>query len=91
MKSPKFDAHAVYSLQEVADLFRVSERTIFRLIHGQSTKGVRLPATKIGHSWRIAGVDVMKFLSDNANMRNAIFMRGAFSTPKRTKGSRKKG
>ncbi|MCX6724329.1 MAG: helix-turn-helix domain-containing protein [Candidatus Staskawiczbacteria bacterium] len=47
-----------YTLQEVAKLFRVSERSIFRYIHSG-----KLKASKIGY-WRIMGNDIRDFLSD---------------------------
>lgn len=46
----------LYSLQEVAKLLRVSERSVFRYINSG-----RLRATKIGY-WRISGNDIASFL-----------------------------
>lgn len=47
------------TLKEVAEILRVSERSIFRYIHGG-----RLKATKIGH-WRIREKDLDDFLAKN--------------------------
>lgn len=52
----------LYSLKEVADMLRVSERSIFRYIHSG-----KLKATKIGY-WRISEKDVQQFLNDNSNL-----------------------
>ncbi|OGG55130.1 hypothetical protein A3D62_00815 [Candidatus Kaiserbacteria bacterium RIFCSPHIGHO2_02_FULL_49_11] len=56
------------TLKEVADILRVNQRTIFRLIHGQNTRGIKLPATKIG-TWRINNKDLTDFLLSNTNLR----------------------
>ena len=49
----------LYSLQEVAKMLRVSDRSIFRYIYGG-----RLKATKIGY-WRIKGSDIFKFMNES--------------------------
>lgn len=52
----------LYSLQEVAKILRVSERSIFRYI-----KSGKLRATKIGY-WRISLQDLQAFLLQSANI-----------------------
>lgn len=49
----------LYTLREVAEILRVSERSMFRYIYSG-----RLKASKIGY-WRIMGKDVIDFLSSN--------------------------
>ena len=44
------------TLKEVAKVLRVSERSVFRYIHGG-----KLKATKIGY-WRISEADLKEFL-----------------------------
>lgn len=52
----------LYNLQEVADILRVSERSVFRyIVSGQ------LKATKIGY-WRVSESDLRAFLKENANI-----------------------
>ncbi len=53
----------VFTLKEVAEILKVSERTIFRYIHGG-----KLKATKIGN-WRIREEDLDEFLSPDTNKR----------------------
>lgn len=62
----------VFTLDEVAKIFRVNPRTIFRLIHGQNEAGKKLPATKIGRAWRITEDNLKTFLLENANIRNKL-------------------
>ena len=62
----------VFTLDEVAKILRVDPRTIFRLIHGQNVEKIKLPATKIGRSWRITEADLKKFFTENANMENEL-------------------
>jgi len=62
----------VFTLDEVAKILRVDPRTIFRLIHGQNVEKKKLPATKIGRSWRITEADLKKFFTENANMENEL-------------------
>ena len=52
-----------YTLQEVAELLRVSERSVYRYIDGG-----KLKATKIGH-WRITKKDLDTFQSKGANVQ----------------------
>jgi excisionase family DNA binding protein len=47
------------TVQEVADLMRVSSMTVYRLI-----KAGDLPAVRVGRSFRVADTDVDRYLSD---------------------------
>jgi excisionase family DNA binding protein len=51
------------TLKEAAERLRVSERSMFRYIHGG-----RLKATKIGY-WRISEKDLVNFIKANSNVR----------------------
>ncbi len=46
-----------YSTDEVADMLKVSKRTVFRFIHGG-----QLHALKIGHGWKVSQEDLSQFL-----------------------------
>ena len=46
------------TVQEVADLMRVSSMTVYRLI-----KAGELPAVRVGRSFRVAEVDVDTYLA----------------------------
>jgi len=48
----------LYTLQEVADMLQVSERTAFRYIHDK-----KLPAKKIGGTWRVTNTDLRAFVA----------------------------
>lgn len=74
-----------FTLDEVAKIFRVNPRTIFRLIHGQNADGKRLPATKIGRSWRITEENLKTFLLENANIRNELEFRKMIEPVKQPK------
>jgi len=50
-------APMIYTLQEVAEILRVTERTIYNYIHDK-----KLPAQKVGHNWRITSTDLQAFL-----------------------------
>jgi excisionase family DNA binding protein len=50
------------TVQEVADLLRVSSMTVYRLI-----KGGDLPAVRVGRSFRVRDVDVDAFLAARYN------------------------
>ncbi len=67
--SNTFSPDKLYSLQEVAKMLRVSERSVFRYIHGG-----KLQATKIGY-WRISGLNLQKFLVENENVYSAVSKR----------------
>lgn len=78
----------VFTLDEVAKIFRVDPRTIFRLIHGQNADGKKLPATKVGRAWRITEDNLRTYLMANANIRNELeFSRwiDVVKTPKKKK------
>ena len=47
------------TVQEVADLMRVSSMTVYRLI-----KAGDLPAVRVGRSFRVRDVDVDSYLGD---------------------------
>src|SRR3989344_5896371 len=47
----------LYTLQEVADMLHVSERTTFRYIHDK-----KLNAKKVGGTWRVTSADLTAFL-----------------------------
>ena len=64
----------VFTLDEVAKIFNVNPRTIFRLIHGQNLEGKKLPATKVGRAWRITEDNLRTYLMENANVRNELEM-----------------
>lgn len=71
-----------YSLQEVAKILRVSERSVFRYIHGG-----KLRATKIGY-WRISVNDLQTFLLQSTNVIQYIgtqFPKGKVSPKKPNK------
>lgn len=53
--------NSLYTLKEVAELLRVSERTVLRYIDSK-----RLKATKIGQ-WRIASDDLQDFMEQGTN------------------------
>lgn len=63
----------VFTLQEVADILRVSSRTIYRLIKGDNKQSIKLPATQVGRSWRVGESALQMFLAENANIREAVF------------------
>jgi excisionase family DNA binding protein len=56
------------TLQEVADLLNVNSRTVFRMIHGENTAGKKLPAVRIGNSWRFRREDIDAFIVQNLNL-----------------------
>lgn len=62
-KERKIDPHALtddfYTIYEVADLLKLSDRTIQRMI-----KAGELPAKKYGGGWRIKADDLKQFLDD---------------------------
>src|SRR3989338_7324442 len=51
----------LYTLQEVADMLHLSERTTFRYIHDK-----KLNATKVGGTWRVTSADLKAFLAGEA-------------------------
>lgn len=50
------------TVHDAADFLKVKENTVRSLINEK-----RLRAVKIGKEWRIAEVDLMAFLEENAN------------------------
>lgn len=52
------------TVHDAAELLTVKESTVRSLINEK-----RLRAVKIGKEWRIAEVDLMNFLEENANKR----------------------
>ncbi|MGB2757849.1 MAG: helix-turn-helix domain-containing protein [Acidimicrobiia bacterium] len=49
---------AFLTVQEVADMLRVSTMTVYRII-----KGNELPAVRVGRSFRVAQTDINTYLS----------------------------
>jgi len=56
----------LYSLKQAREMLGVGERTIHRYIHSG-----RLRAIKIGY-WKISNADLLAFLANNANVREAL-------------------
>ncbi len=56
LRSPLLTVH------DAADLLKVKESTVRSLINEK-----RLRAVKVGKEWRIAEVDLLAFLNENAN------------------------
>ena len=54
-----------YTLQQVATLLQVSERTIMRLI-----KTRRLPAVRVGRQYRIAKSDLQDYLRSSGQSKS---------------------
>ena len=52
------------SVKEVAEVLRVSERSVFRYIHEN-----KLKASKVGY-WRIKEEDVNEFLRQTSNVKS---------------------
>jgi len=59
----------LYTLQEVADLLKVSTRTVLRYI-----KAGKLKATKIGQ-WRISENNIKDFLNGYSNLNNVEYVK----------------
>jgi excisionase family DNA binding protein len=53
--------HKFYTPQEIAELLKVSKRTVYRYLHTG-----KLKASKFGH-WRISKEDLDKFIKKNSN------------------------
>jgi len=49
----------LYTIEEVAQILRVTQRTIYNYIKDEG-----LPAIKIGKHWRVKHSDLEKFLSE---------------------------
>jgi excisionase family DNA binding protein len=52
----------ILTVEEVAELLKVSTKTIIRFINKKSLK-----ASKLGRSWRIRKSDINDFLEKNSN------------------------
>ena len=52
----------VYTLEEVKDIVKVGQRTLYNYI-----KSGRLKATKIGKYWRVKHVDLKEFIDKGTN------------------------
>ena len=53
----------VYTLEEVADILKLSKRTVYTYVH----EG-KLPASKIGAYWRITEEQLREFLNHGAGV-----------------------
>ena len=51
----------ILTILEVADHLKVTERTLFRLV-----KDGKLPAFKVGNSWRFRHEDVERWISEQS-------------------------
>ncbi len=80
----------VFTLDEVAEIFHVDPKTIFRLIHGLNKQGKKLPATKVGRAWRITEDNLRTYLMENANIRNELEFRSVIEPVKNPKRKAKK-
>ena len=56
-------ALTVYTLEEVADILKLSKRTVYTYVH----EG-KLPASKIGAYWRITEEQLREFLNHGAGV-----------------------
>ena len=74
----------LYSLQEVAKILRVSDRSVFRYIESR-----KLRATKIGY-WRISEVDLTSFIMLNENIRKELWLKENADFVKPNKKTKKK-
>lgn len=52
----------VYTLNEVRDILKVTQRTIYNYI-----KGGKLKAVKIGKYWRVSHEDLQEFVKKGTN------------------------
>jgi excisionase family DNA binding protein len=60
------EVRVMLSIYEVADLLKVSDKTIRRLVRANKIK-----AMKVGHSWRINRADLQIYLDKHSNKPNA--------------------
>ena len=58
-KAAPQDRPTFLTVAEVAELLRVSNMTVYRLINGGE-----LPAARVGKSYRIASADIDRYLHD---------------------------
>ena len=52
----------ILTLEEVAELLKVSTKTLYRLINEK-----KLKASKLGRSWRITKSSIYEYLEKNSN------------------------
>jgi len=55
----------LYTLREVTDILKVSQRTLYTYIQDG-----KLKATKIGKYWRVKHADMMDFINRGTNAGN---------------------
>lgn len=59
---------AILTLKEVSTYLKVTERTIYRLVAGK-----KMPAFKVGGSWRFKKADIDQWISDQSeNVAGAV-------------------
>ena len=51
----------IMTIREVAEYLKVNDRTIYRLLSGK-----KLPAFKVGGSWRFKKADIDQWISDQS-------------------------
>ncbi len=51
----------ILTIREVADYLKVTERTLYRLVQDG-----KLPAFKVGHSWRFRREDLERWISEQS-------------------------
>lgn len=56
----------VMNVEEVADLLRVSNQTVYNLV-----RSGRLPATKIGREWRFSRARILEMIADGTSGEEA--------------------
>ena len=62
----------IFTLREVAHYLKVTERTIYRLVAEH-----RIPAFKVGGSWRFRQADLDRWMRDQMYFERAIIGVGA--------------
>ena len=60
-------ANCVYTVQQLADYLGINVGTAYRLIQQD-----QLPATKIGHKWKISKKEVDRWLEENGKWKSHI-------------------
>jgi len=58
--------NAIMTIGEVADYLKVTERTIYRLAGAK-----KIPAFKVGGSWRFSKADIEAWIRDQNALKNA--------------------
>lgn len=56
----------LYTVEELAEILKVTDRTIFRMIKNQD-RDKRLPAAKVGRRWLIKESDFQEFINRKVN------------------------